>query len=114
MYNLQTILSVDKNFKKNGIQHSEVSACKVSIIPVYEVVPDVVPDPVVSQLHAIAVLGVQEVLVGVSACVPATPNIPEHGRGCRASTAFCQVTSSKWFSFNPTLSRLIKIVHLFK
>ena len=45
-----------------------------------KVVPDIVPDPVVAQLHAVAVLGVQEVLVGVAARIPATADIPAHCR----------------------------------
>jgi hypothetical protein len=46
--------------------------------PVDEIVPHVVPDPVVSQLHAVAMLRVQEVLVGVAPCVSPTPHIAAH------------------------------------
>jgi len=43
-----------------------------------KVVPHIVPDPVVTQLHAVAVLGVQEVLVGVAARIATTPHIAAH------------------------------------
>jgi hypothetical protein len=45
---------------------------------VHEVVPHVVPDAVVAELHAVAVLRVQEVFVGVAACVATTPHIPAY------------------------------------
>ena len=43
-----------------------------------EVVPHVVPDSVVSQLHAVAVLSVQEVSMSVSPSIATTPHIPAH------------------------------------
>ncbi len=45
---------------------------------VHEVVPHVVPDAVVAELHAVAVLRVKEVFVGVAACVATTPHIPAY------------------------------------
>jgi len=47
----------------------------MKIKPVNEVVPNVVPDPVVPELHAVTVLGVQEMLMGVSPSVSSTTYI---------------------------------------
>ena len=41
----------------------------------HEVVPHIVPDPVVTQLHAVAVLRVQEVFVCVATRVAATAHV---------------------------------------
>ena len=41
----------------------------------HEVVPHIVPDPVVPQLHAVAVLRVQEVFVCVATRVAATAHV---------------------------------------
>ena len=44
----------------------------------YKVVPHIVPDPVVPQLHAVAVLRVQEVLVSMAARIATTAHVAAH------------------------------------